>query len=268
MESVSCKNYQDFFDPSAYLSTYSSLRGKGASMDEQRDQLRKWQLRKIHDFYRNLQEEQRALKILEFGGGPVIHPLISAAPYAKEIVFSEYVSRNRAAVESWKNKELHAPNYHPLIQYVVTTVEGHGMEEVERREQLLRDKIVAIVPCDVYGDPPVGAPMGPEKYDVLSTHFCLVTACESIEMYRDGLRKLASLVRPGGYILASEAVGASFYMLGGVKFPDLTLDKDVIRQALVDAGFSRDICFYSLPMEKSEITDCSEYLVISASKCD
>jgi hypothetical protein len=258
------RNYQDLFEPSTYLSTYFSL-------DESAGRYKVWQLNKFYEFYSKLNSNRdlnRQLQILEFGGGPSIYSLVSAAPYAEGIVFTDYVDRNRAVAESWKNKEIHAPNYRPLIEYVVTTIEGQGMEEVEQRQQLLRDKIVAIVPCDVREDPPVAVPAGPEKYDVLSTHFCLVTACESIEMYRDGLRKLASLVRPGGYILASEAVGASFYMLGGVKFPDLTLDKDVIRQALVDAGFSRDICFYSLPMEKSEITDCSEYLVISASKCD
>jgi hypothetical protein len=230
-----------------------------------------WQLNKFHEFYSKLQSNRdlhRQLQILEFGGGPTIYSLISASPYAEGIVFTDYVGRNRAVVESWKNKEVHAPNYRPLIEYVVTTIEGQGMEEVEQRRQLLRDKIVAIVPCDVRGDPPIGVPAGPEKYDVLSTHYCLVTACESVEMYRDSLRKLASFVRPGGYILASEIVGGTFYMVGDVKFSNITLSRDVIRQALVDAGFSRDIRFFSLPVERSATEDGTEYLVISARKCD
>jgi hypothetical protein len=87
-------------------------------------------------------------------------------------------------------------------------------------------------------------------------------------MYRDGLRKLAPFVRPGGYILATEVVGGTFYMVGDVKFSNITLSRDVIRQALVDAGFSRDICFFSMPMENSGIEDGTEFLIISARKCD
>ena len=45
---------------------------------------------------------RKNFRVLNFGGGPVISDLISAAPFVKEIIFAEYSERNRQAVEKWR----------------------------------------------------------------------------------------------------------------------------------------------------------------------
>ena len=153
-----------------------------------------------------------------------------------------------------------------MISVSVQSVEGKGHDEAERREQELRDKIVSVVHCDIRQDPPV-QDTEEAMYDVVSTHLCFVSACESVDTFREGLRKLAALVRPGGSIVGSDTLGESFYMVGDVRFPSTFLTRDNIYQALLDAGFREDVSFSSLPMEGSSgDCDAKEYLVYTAKK--
>jgi hypothetical protein len=48
----------------------------------------------------------KGLCILEFGSGPCLASLISAAPYAEKIVFSEFVGKMRIARVLEKQQEL------------------------------------------------------------------------------------------------------------------------------------------------------------------
>ena len=59
----------------------------------------------VHNFYAtcNTKWDKRNARMLEFGGGPVIDSLISAAPYVREIVFSAYTENERKEVELWKD---------------------------------------------------------------------------------------------------------------------------------------------------------------------
>lgn len=147
------------------------------------------------------------------------------------------------------------------------SIEMKGPYEAERREQQLRDKVVSVVHCDIRQDSPI---QNTEErlYDVVSTHLCLDTACESVDEYREGLRKLASLVRPGGSIVGSDMLGSSFYMVGDVRFSAIFLTKDDVRQALFDAGFTQDVTFSSLPLREKSLGayDAQECLVYSAKK--
>ena len=62
--------------------------------------------------------------MLEFGRGPSISNLISAAPKCKEIVFGEFREDNREHVKLWLKKDPSAFNWEPFFNYVVCTLEG------------------------------------------------------------------------------------------------------------------------------------------------
>jgi hypothetical protein len=74
-----------------------------------------------------------------------------------------------------------------------------SQDEVERREQELRDKLISVVHCDIRQDPPIQNTVE-RLYDIVSRRLCLGTARESVEKYREGMRKLASLVRTAWWI--------------------------------------------------------------------
>ena len=80
--------------------------------------------------------------VLDIGSGPTIAYAISAAPYASEIVLSEYTEANRAALLQWLNND---PDAFDWTQHVVVHLEGKSEEEVPARAELVR-KVIKVVP--------------------------------------------------------------------------------------------------------------------------
>ena len=68
----------------------------------------KWQpyfLKAFHSFYeKHVSGMGDGISLLEFGGGPAVYSLISAAKYVESITFAEYAETNRDEVLLWKDK--------------------------------------------------------------------------------------------------------------------------------------------------------------------
>ena len=109
-------------------------------------------LKVIHDFYSDYHHNWKpeTARLLEFGGGPCIYPLISAAPHVSEIVFAEYAEEGRKEVELWKNNDPAAHDWTPYFRYVdmyrlytevqVSTLLTQPRTEGPRLCKLLRDR--------------------------------------------------------------------------------------------------------------------------------
>lgn len=261
------------FDPHAYYSIYVERLSEGdlASSEPRKPKttFQYFQLSQVYNFYSTLKSaaaSEKRLHVLEFGGGPSAAALISAAPYAERMVFSDFVERNRQFVDLWRNQKDFGHDFQKVIKHVVQSIEMKGHDEAERREKELRDKLDSVLHCDILQDLPI-QDAKEVMYDVVSAHLCLCTACETVDTYGEGMRKLAALIRPGGYILGSDVLGGSFYKLGDVQFHCTVLTKDDVHQALLNAGLGEDVSFFSMPMEGSPgVRDGKEFLVYSAKK--
>ena len=107
------KDYDNFFDARSYVrSRFSSPNGVVSNEEYQA-----FNLRCYHDFYQKYRFNSETTRVLEFGGGPCISPLISAAPHAKEIVFAEYVKGCREEVQLWKDCSPEAHDWKPYFRY-------------------------------------------------------------------------------------------------------------------------------------------------------
>ena len=86
-------------------------------IDEERG-VQPFYLESIHEFYRDYHSNwnPETARLLEFGGGPCIYPLISAAPYVRGIVFAEYAEEGRREVELWKNDDATAHDWTPYFR--------------------------------------------------------------------------------------------------------------------------------------------------------
>ena len=63
-------------------------------------------LKGFHSFYEQYISGTAGSKsLLEFGGGPTIYPLISAAKYVDNITFAEYAETNRNEIELWRDRK-------------------------------------------------------------------------------------------------------------------------------------------------------------------
>ena len=84
-------------------------------------------------------------RVLDYGCGPVIANIISAARVASEIVLAEYTEQGRTAVRSWLDSNPNSFNWSPFHKYVVQTLEGGSADAAEEREKRLRSIVKAVV---------------------------------------------------------------------------------------------------------------------------
>lgn len=228
------EEYITCFDCRAYLREYFS--SPFGSADEKGAQ--NFQLAQENNFYAkyNAKWDKRNARVLEFGGGPVIKNLIGAAPFVQEIVFAAYTESERREVELWKDNKQGAHDWSPFFQYVVNELEGKEGEAVwQEREALLRSQIKAIIACDITQEYPLMIKQ--EPFDIVSTSLCLEAACKSYDEYKTAVKKLGSLLKPGGFMIMTAVERETFYMAGGKRWFCLSLTLAQIREALELAGF-------------------------------
>ena len=208
--------------------------------------------------------------MLEFGGGPVIKNLIGAAPFVQEIVFAAYTERERREVELWKDDKQGAHDWSPFFKYVVNKLECKGEAVWQEREALLCSQIKAIIACDITQDYPLETKQ--EPFDIVSTSLCLEAACKSYDEYKTAVKKLGSLLKPGGFMIMTAVESETFYMAGGKRWFCLSLTLAQIREALELAGFvileaERD----PAPIEQINnptVSDYKAFLFVAAQKVE
>jgi len=197
----------------------------------------------LHTLYQSYKLTNEQLKILDIGAGPVILHTISAAPYASEIILSEYTEANRKALLQWLKNDPNSYNWFPYFKHVVVDLEGKGEEEVPVRMELVRKVIKAVVPCDVNSDPPIPAEYV-DQYDIVTSFLCLLDACATEDDYVAALVRLCALLKPGGMIVLytvekkPSAPTPASYPVGSQKFSYLLFSREFVTKSLEEAGFS------------------------------
>ena len=87
------------FPAKAYLKDFTDPRDDPRHTQE-------YFLKGFHSFYEKYINGSKGSKSLfEFGGGPSLFSLISAAKHVDSITFSEYAETNRNEIRQWKDEE-------------------------------------------------------------------------------------------------------------------------------------------------------------------
>ena len=253
------EDYHNKFDPKAYLNYYSGT--------DDHVEYREFSLRCFHEFWSKM--AKRNVRVLDFGGGPAIFDLISAAPYAEEIIFAEYSEENRKEAAAWRDRSPDAHDWSPYFKFVLQRLEGKGSEEAFlTRETELREKITHILPCDIALEDPVKWPstwtsqLG--SFDVVTTSLCLEAAVKSEVEYRDAIAKLKKYLKPGGFLVMYSVIGETFYYVGKEKFYCLFVSENQIQEILRKEGFC-EVAEMKLQAEPaSELFDGEKLYFVSA----
>ena len=141
---VSRSNYNDAFIPATFLRSYYC---NAAYQDRIQHTLRCY-----HEAFQTL---PNGLKVLDYGSGPSILSIISAATKASEIVLSDYTDNNRKFLCQWLDRNSVAFDWSPYFHFVVKELEGKRESEVEERQEQVRKLVKAVVHCDLTQDPPI-----------------------------------------------------------------------------------------------------------------
>ena len=207
----------------------------------------------MHKLCAELKAAPTSLSVLDIATGPVIAYSISIAPYASKLILAEYATPNRAALTAWLENQKDAYDWKPYFNMVVTEMEGKDENEVEQRMAMVREKVKAVVPCDITKDPPI-----PQEYmcqyDIVQSFLCLNSACQTKEECFAGITRMASLIKPGGKLILylAEEEGEAFYVVGSENFFSLPISKAGVLKAIEEAGFC-NIKVTILPREQANL---------------
>ena len=230
MDDTSPWEYTYCFDTEYYLKTRFGDFSSGRTL---------FPLQCFHDVFQSLPS---SLKILDYGTGPAIMSVISAAKNASEIVLSDYGESNLEALRKWLRKDTTAFDWSPYFDHVVQKLEGKGEKEAREREERVREVVKDVAFCDINEDPPIRTTcQGP--YDVVIESACLTVSCFTREKFADGVKKLAALLKPGGTLLTyaperSMDTINSLYYPGMKPQPALNINGKYAAEVLKQQGFT------------------------------
>lgn len=224
------------FEPRAYLNEYYSKVGPE----------NQGLLEFFSEAYEGIDESSL---ILEFGGGPTVYQLITAARKAREIHFSDYLSGNMQEVDLWRGHSRDAFDWNPFIQKALKLegLSGVTLNDVEARASLMRAKMTKLIPGDAFKEDPLGlASQG--QYDVVSTNFVAESITTSKEDWYQIMKNICSLLRREGGLIMTAIKEAEYYLIGNKRFPAVSIDEGDLVGALRDLGF-RNFLLKSIPAE-------------------
>ena len=201
---MSTEDHERFFDSVEYIRRYY-----GGVSDENRGLLEFF-----HEVYA-CPEISGAM--LELGGGPTLYQLISASGAVRSMVFSDYLPDNRAAVNHWLDGASDAHSWRAFVEYVLMLENAPvDAQRVAEREAHLRERIEAVIPCDIRRDDPLSdTDHRGDTFDVVSMLFVLEAVDCSKEACFAYLRNVDRLVKPGGHLVIGTIIGTSAYTVAG-----------------------------------------------------
>jgi SAM-dependent methyltransferase len=221
----SCDLYRTTFDPRAYLRTYYETRR--VTEDE---------VANLTALLGLLRSEGRSFRtVLEVGCGPTIHHAIPLMPHAGEIHLSDYVEGNLAEVRKWLGN---APGAHDWGVYLRWVLAMEGIEPtpeaVRRLADELRSRVTALKACDLHQDDPLrdGA-----TYDLVTCFYTAECAARSRREWERVMRRLASLVRPGGVLFQAAMRDCDHYAVGDRAIPSVPINEADFADVLPRWGF-------------------------------
>ncbi|CAG0921226.1 unnamed protein product [Notodromas monacha] len=159
---------------------------------------------------------------LDLGCGPVPSFSASISSWANSLTMADFLPQNLFEIFKWKTNSCGKLDWFHHFN-TVAKLEDVSAKQVELR---LRRRVEKIISCDVSKENPIF----PHKnlFDVVFTSLCLEFATDNLPDYQSAFKNAANLVKPGGFLIVQGALGNTFYMLGGTRFPSVALTREIL----------------------------------------
>jgi hypothetical protein len=203
------------------------------------------------------------LNILDVGGGPTIYQHIPLMGIANSITHSEYLGVNRQEIQSWKEgiSDFDWKSFFSTFQLYLQThpdIADSGTREVQERfkemaleetsilEDKLREKIVGILPVNVFRED-LGMEDNQKDFDVvnvgregsvelITSNFCIESATANYALWQQGVENVTSKVPKGGFLLMTAIRNADWYKVGDEQMPAVPVNADNLSVELENQG--------------------------------
>ncbi|MBV9616075.1 MAG: hypothetical protein JO031_11520 [Ktedonobacteraceae bacterium] len=214
------------FDPRRYLREYYQ------TVDFENEQL----LRFFVDCY---SDASPSSTLLEFGIGPTLYSLITAATKVDTIHACDRLESNLHEIQLWQKDAKDAFNWNSFI-WRALELEGNSsvtQVELQRRARLLRSKLMAFCLCDAFRHPPLQGKHF-DSYDIVQVNFVPESITSSLIQWESALQNILSLLKPQGTLILTALKNATYYHVQEKKFPAVSIDEHIVIQTLRKFGFS------------------------------
>jgi len=193
----------DSFDPKEYLREYYSM------IDFENDRL-------LEFFYSCYQDMKPQATLLEFGIGPTLYSLITAATKVNTIHVCDRLTANLHETQLWQ------------------------------KATLLRRKLTHFYFCDAFSQPPLPRNPG-AKYDIVQVNFVPESITSSLDKWETALCNIISLLKPSSTFILTTLKNAAYYHLHLKRFPAISIDETLLISTLIKYGFKKsDITMESI----------------------
>ena len=201
--------------------------------------------RYLADYYRAVETDERHTlaflveaarglpadaKVLVFGAGPTMHHAFPFAA-AATIDLCDVLPGNLDEIRRWIRRDAGAHDWGAFARHTLAC-EGLPADDagVARREAATRARIGRLFLSDLRSPwPPSGPRFG---YDVVVTAYCADSATDDRGVWAHYMRRIASLVRPGGLFVVAALRQCRGYRVGDRRFPSADLDAPDLRAVL------------------------------------
>jgi hypothetical protein len=172
---------------------------------------------------------------LEIGCGPVLHRAAQTVRWTDRLDMADFNDDNLRELRMWLENDPKAFDWSVYIggKNGVVDIEGDGGTLAER-EQLLRSR-VHLMNCDLNNEQPLGKPA---SYPLVSCHYCAEWVIPNPEGYKQTLRRLSSLVEPGGWLLLSGVHDTEWCMVNNRPVHCARIRDTEIRSTLESLGYT------------------------------
>ncbi|KAK3593396.1 hypothetical protein CHS0354_021971 [Potamilus streckersoni] len=204
-------------------------------------------------------------KLLDVGTGPIPNNVFCAAPWFEEITLSDFSKKNLDFLQKWRDGAVN--HMGPVFEYIMRLDKSGSFKE---RQDEIRRKIKNIVFCDVTEPNPVASTsVDGVIFDAITSSNCLEAASNTLDGYANCVRNIASLLKPGGYLVLEGSLEMTFYRYGELKFQSNPINKDQLQDIIQNEGFeilSLQVLNYTPRPEETYYTDCKNEFAMVAKK--
>jgi hypothetical protein len=190
-------------------------------------------------FFVDCYKEAHNSYMLEFGGGPALYSVISAARWCACIHFTDHSLACLAEIRRWHSQSGNAFDWSEFVHFALECERDGGMmtgERVADREALIRSKMRKITYCDAFASDLLCG-VGRSTYDIVANNFCLEGITQDRETWLHMVRKLSRLVAGGGQMVTTAVRNGRFWEAGSKRFSCASIGLKDLKEAYLLSGF-------------------------------
>ncbi|XP_068099305.1 indolethylamine N-methyltransferase-like [Hyperolius riggenbachi] len=201
--------------------------------------------------------------LIDISGGPLVHHLYSACEFFQESIVLRANEQCIMEIMKWHDDRTGAFCWGHAAAHVAD-LEGRS-DQCEAKEMKLKSAITHVVKFDPETETLADLIEVPQA-DCITSFGFLDLVCKDQDDFKRNLRKILTLLKPGGHLILFGGINISYYTVGEQKFHAFSYDEKVTSNVLLDEGLTILQCEVTPRKSESQLTDFDGIFFITACK--